>query len=134
MNHIHVSAVLTHIAQTVPADQLQQPDLLSLIQQLLNKAEQLMPQCATRQLANMVWAASKLAVEPSIKWQQTFWRVSFAKLPDYEPQHFSNTAMAVAQLGWRPGTKWRRQFLRVRGMEPHASMHGIAPCNNIECY
>lgn len=100
--------------------------LSSFARQLLGHAAAALPYYSPRQVANTLYAASKLATRmpgaaPSRAWQRSFMAASRASLRSAEPQHLSNSAIAMVALRWQlphglcwpPQAEWTAELLRV---------------------
>jgi hypothetical protein len=117
MNHIHVSAMTTHLAQlTAAADKCgaRLEGAPELMDRLLKAVMQRLGAYEPRQLANTLWAVAKTGCRPPAEWLR---RILVAYEPhwqDFEPQHLSNSVYALAIMRYDPGGAWLARLMQVR--------------------
>lgn len=119
-NPVHVSAAITHLAQLhgpiKPVELQQQPQgLQQLMRDLTAAAASCIPDYGPRQLANTIWAISKLGCgsKISMRLRAEYVNAFRHQLPAAAPQHISNVALAVGSMGWGTSTEWKRDLLAV---------------------
>jgi hypothetical protein len=122
-NPIHVSAALTHLAQLQQQDAMTPAQLAAapaglcdLVTELTAAAAACVPDFGPRQLANSMWAISRLGAGGLVprRLQGAFLEAFSASGQAAAPQHVANTAAAVARMGWGTSSEWRTQLLQVR--------------------
>eukprot|EP00878_Enallax_costatus_P017475 GHUV01018356.1.p1 GENE.GHUV01018356.1~~GHUV01018356.1.p1 ORF type:complete len:890 (+),score=363.92 GHUV01018356.1:326-2995(+) len=119
-NAVHVSAALTHLAQIQgpisPLELDQQPNgLKQLMRELTSAAAACIPDYGARQLANTIWAISKLGCGSKVprRLRNGYLTAFMQKLPGAAPQHISNVALAVGNMGWGTSTVWQQNLLQA---------------------
>jgi hypothetical protein len=85
----------------------------SFIDALMEAAAEGFHQFGPQALANSLYAAAVLQLQPSLEWQQSFWQHSGSScnLAAAEPQHVSNMLYAAARLALQPPQDWQAAVL-----------------------
>jgi hypothetical protein len=121
-NPIHVSAAITHLAQLqeqplTPQQLAVAPQgLQDLVQELTGAVVACIPDFGPRQIANSLWAISKLGADGLLtrKLRNAMLTAFVDKMPYAAPQHVAIMAAAVANMGWPHCAEWAQQLVQVR--------------------
>lgn len=117
VNHIHIAAALTHVAQITQIAELESwasrgsaslehGELLDFVQDLNDMARGFLPQFDGRQLSNMMWALAKLRCG-SPQWFDTLAAAALPRLAAQPvAQHVSSALWAAAELRRVPHAGW----------------------------
>lgn len=120
-NPVHVSAAITHLGQ------LQQQPLTpqqlaaapagfqQLVRDLAAAVAACTPEFGARQLANSIWALSRLGAGrvPTRRQRQELLEAFAKQLPHAAPQHVANVVAAVTAMEWPSSVEWGKQLLQV---------------------
>lgn len=113
INHINITAMVCRLSKVVSPASLhpnERADLASLLLEMRDFAEQLLPSCSPRELATIAASFARLRAGDRRLMQLLLAR---CRLRTLRPQELSQLAWAVAKSGHNPDPAWVEELLEV---------------------
>jgi hypothetical protein len=116
MNHIHVSALLTRLAHSMPAGTA--GSWQAWLLEVAAAADRLLSDCAPRQLSNMLWAWARLGWHPGPLWLADWVDAMLRVLPSASCRDVSNALWALAALQGAPQPHGQHPGHEAQALDP----------------